>query len=112
MKDYLQSLLKNHLGSLIGNYVFDLIRIKVIIFPKCYFVKRTFRGSNCSSMIIVRNYLLILSTKADKRDAKNMVKSEEQKHCDSSALGDVSAFALRYSTYLAITFQFLMPREN
>jgi hypothetical protein len=51
-----------------------------------------------------------LSTKSDKSGLKNMVKSEEQTRCDSSVLGDDSEFALRCSTYISRTFQFLMTR--
>ena len=63
------------------------------------------------SMDIRRKNLHNLSTKSDKHSLKHMVKSEEQIHCDSSALGDDSEFALRYSTYNSPAFQFLMPRR-
>jgi hypothetical protein len=41
-----------------------------------------------------------------------MVKSEDQKHSDSSALGDDSAFDLRCSTIFAIGLQDLMTRAD
>ena len=67
-------------------------------------------ASNLSSMNITRNILHILSNKSDKRDSKNMVKSEVQVYCDSSRLEVDRKLVLRYSTYLAVTFQFLMTR--
>ena len=50
-----------------------------------------------------------MSTKPYKPGLKD--KSEEQMHCDSSALGDDSVFVLRCSTYLASAFQILMTRR-
>jgi len=36
------------LGSLIGTYLFDLMKIRFVISPKNPFSKVIFRGSNCS----------------------------------------------------------------
>lgn len=41
-------LLKFRFGSLIRNYMIDLIQTEVIISPNCPFSNTTFRGSNCS----------------------------------------------------------------
>ena len=107
----MQSPLFVQFGSLIGNQIIDFINNSLYISPNCPFSNTTFRVSNCSSMDIRRKNLHNLSTKSDKHSLKHMVKSEEQIHCDSSALGDDSEFALRYSTYNSPAFQFLMPRR-
>jgi len=106
-----QHLLKNYFSHLICKYVIDFHEISFIRLPKKHLCKVTFRQPNCSSMDIRRRILHDLPTKPYKWDSKNVVKSEEQTHCDSSALGDDSEFALRYSTYIAATFQFLMARR-
>ena len=107
-----QHLLYSRFGSLMGDQVIDFIEARFVIYPKSHFSKVIFRGANCSSMDIRGKSLHNLSTKSDKSGLKNMVKSEEQTRCDSSALGDDSEFALRCSTYISRHFSVFNDKDS